>query len=62
MGTNFYRIPSEEEMQDRKDRLWFRIVDLNMTPEFIERNFRYLGGKILGRIRGKNLQMEQTFI
>lgn len=43
MGTNFYRIPSEEEMQDRKDRLWFRIVDLNMTPEFIERNFRYLG-------------------
>ena len=43
MGTNFYRIPTEEEMQDRKDRLQARIIGLKLTPELIERNFRYIG-------------------
>lgn len=43
MGTNFYRIPTEEEMQDRKDRLQARIIGLKLTPQLIERNFRYIG-------------------
>ena len=43
MGTNFYRIPTEEEMQDRKDRLQARIIGLKLTPELIERNFRFRG-------------------
>ncbi len=43
MGTNFYRIPTEEEMQDRKDRLQVRIIGLKLTPALIERDFRYIG-------------------
>lgn len=42
MGTNFYRIPSDKEMQDRKDRLQARIIGLKLTPELIERGFRYI--------------------
>ena len=43
MGTNFYRIPAEDEMQERKDRLQIRIIGLKLTPELIERGFLYIG-------------------
>ena len=43
MGTNFYRIPTEEEMQDRKNRLHARIIGLKLDSGLIERGFRYIG-------------------
>lgn len=42
MGTNFYRIPTEDEMQERKDRLHVRIIGLKLKPVLIERGFRYI--------------------
>lgn len=39
MGTNYYRIPTEQEMEDRKARLAKRIHELEMTPSNIERRF-----------------------
>jgi len=42
MGTNFYRIPSEDEIQERKDRLQVRIVGLKLNPSLIECGFRYI--------------------
>jgi hypothetical protein len=42
MGTNFYRIPTEREMKERKDRLHVRIIGLKLNPELIERGFSYI--------------------
>ena len=39
MGTNYYRIPSVSEMEERKARLQRRVEEMTMTPENIERNF-----------------------
>jgi len=39
MGTNYYRIPTEQEMEERKARLAKRIQELEMTPSNIERRF-----------------------
>lgn len=39
MGTNYYRIPTVEEMEERKARLARRINELEMTPSNIEHNF-----------------------
>jgi len=39
MGTNYYRIPTESEMQERKARLEKRIQELEMTAGNIERKF-----------------------
>jgi hypothetical protein len=42
MGTNYYRIPLESEMEDRRDRLRVRIICLKMTPDLISDEFRYI--------------------
>ena len=39
MGTNYYRIPTVEEMEERKARLARRVTELEMTPSNIEHNF-----------------------
>jgi hypothetical protein len=39
MSTNYYRIPTFEEMEERKALLALRIAQLEMTPAEIERNF-----------------------
>lgn len=40
MGTNYYRIPTEEEMLARKRQLVYDIENLELTPLNIERNFK----------------------
>ena len=42
MGTNYYRIPPESEMEDRRDRLRVRLIGLKMTPDLIADSFRYI--------------------
>ena len=42
MGTNYYRIPRESEVQLRKKMLLKRIQDMNVTPENIESNFSFI--------------------
>jgi hypothetical protein len=37
MGTNYYRIPTEGEMEKRKKRLQTRIDSMDMSPNSIER-------------------------
>lgn len=39
MGTNYYRIPSVEEMEERRARLEKRVAELDMSVDNIERNF-----------------------
>jgi hypothetical protein len=39
MGTNYYRIPLESEMETRKEQLLERIKNLDMSPGTIERGF-----------------------
>jgi hypothetical protein len=39
MGTNYYRVPSKEEMEKRKEKLLDRIARLKMEPVDIERKF-----------------------
>ena len=40
MGTNYYRIPTQSEMKERKARLIKDISDLDMSPSNIESGFR----------------------
>jgi hypothetical protein len=40
MGTNFYRIPTEEEMLAKKRQLLYDIENMELTPSNIERKFR----------------------
>lgn len=40
MGTNYYRIPLADEMEERKQRLIQEITDLGITPSDIEMGFR----------------------
>ena len=42
MGTNFYRIPTEDEMKARKDGLMQRLERMELTPANIERAFGYI--------------------
>lgn len=42
MGTNYYRIPSESEMEERRDRLRIRLIGLKMTSDIIANSFRYI--------------------
>jgi len=42
MGTNYYRIPSVEEIEQRKARLQERISNMEMTPSNIERGFNII--------------------
>ena len=40
MGTNYYRIPTQSEMETRKSKLIKDIVDLDISPSNIETAFR----------------------
>ena len=40
MGTNFYRIPTHEEMEARKQTLIGFVTNLDLSPENIEGGFR----------------------
>ena len=40
MGTNYYRIPTQLEMEERKAKLIKDIADLDMSPSNIESGFR----------------------
>lgn len=41
MGTNYYRIPRHEEMEVRKQKLINDVTELELSPENIERSFRF---------------------
>jgi len=43
MGTNYYRIPTQLEMEERKAKLIKDITDLDMSPSKIESEFRQYG-------------------
>jgi hypothetical protein len=45
MGTNFYRIPTEDEMAQRKKILIDRINDMELSPKNIESDFHYVKTK-----------------
>ena len=40
MGTNYYRIPTQSEMETRKSKLIKDIADLDISPSNIETEFR----------------------
>ncbi len=40
MGTNYYRIPTHEEMESRKKTLVGFITNLDLSPENIEGGFK----------------------
>ena len=40
MGTNYYRIPKNSEMEEKKSLLIERVTHLNLTPGNIETGFR----------------------
>lgn len=42
MGTNFYRIVTEEEMSERKERLIKCINDMELSPSNIESEFSFI--------------------
>ena len=42
MGTNYYRIPTEQEMQVRKQKLQSRILTMPVDVNSIEQGFRYI--------------------
>ena len=39
MGTNYYRVPTLAEMEQKKEQLQKRIEELDMSPGSIERDF-----------------------
>ncbi len=43
MGTNFYRIPTEEEMKRRKGVLQERVMDIDMRAHIISNEFKTIG-------------------
>lgn len=43
MGTNYYRIPSVEEMNTRKKNLYLDIAELDMSPSSISNEFCDMG-------------------
>jgi hypothetical protein len=42
MGTNYYRIPTEEEMEARKKTLIGFVTNLELSPENIESGFKLI--------------------
>jgi len=42
MGTNYYRIPTEEEIEQKKEQLQSRIRTMPITPSVIGDDFRYI--------------------
>lgn len=45
MGTNYYRIPTQSEMETRKSKLIKDIADLDISPSNIETEFRQYKGE-----------------
>lgn len=41
MGTNFYRIPTEAEMNERKARLEKMVAELDLSPRSVSQGFTY---------------------
>lgn len=41
MGTNYYRIPTAAEMEERKARLHKQIAELDVTPMAVSQGFTY---------------------
>lgn len=39
MGTNYYRIPIQKEVEERKEKLLNRINSLDLSPSSVERSF-----------------------
>jgi hypothetical protein len=44
MGTNFYRIPSVKEVEERKNKLQTKIRKIDLSPSSINSNFNIGGG------------------
>jgi hypothetical protein len=44
MGTNFYRIPSVKEVEERKNKLQTKIRKIDLSPSSINNNFNIGGG------------------
>ena len=42
MGTNYYRIPTHEEMESRKQTLIGFVTNLDLSPENIEGGFKFI--------------------
>lgn len=42
MGTNYYRIPTEKEIESRKQRLQSRIRTMPTSVSVVERDFRFI--------------------
>ena len=42
MGTNYYRIPTHEEMEARKQTLIGFVKELDLSPENIESGFKFI--------------------
>ncbi len=42
MGTNYYRIPTHEEMESRKETLIKFVTNLELSPENIESGFKLI--------------------
>jgi hypothetical protein len=40
MGTNYYRVPSVEEMEDRKEDLIKQVQKLSLDPLFVSEKWR----------------------
>lgn len=61
MGTNYYRIPSEEEMLEKKELLIKRVNDLNVNDYYsINNQFRIIGKMDMYVWDRKNLWDEFT--
>jgi hypothetical protein len=39
MGTNYYRIPTEEELAERKERLVYKIINIDLSPQAVNMGF-----------------------
>ena len=39
MGTNYYRVPTVAEMEQRKEKLQSRVAEMDLSPSNIERGF-----------------------
>ena len=42
MGTNYYRIPTEEQMEARKQTLIQQVASMDMSVENLEREMKYI--------------------
>ena len=42
MGTNYYRIPTHDEMLNKRELLIIHITHLDLSPEIIENGFRII--------------------